>query len=151
MDVWTELQRRAIPFEDNPNSVLRRLLELGPHNEGDPNNLGENQLDSRVARLFQLVEERVGQPVVKSPTKTGRSYRFESMKGKVVAFVHQQNRQVKVETSEKRATEAGNVDWDHWLISGWWGQDNSVYWHIRDDDDNSYIRAANVLDRLWKQ
>ncbi len=148
-EVWSELQRRATPFKDNPNSVLRRVLGLRADSI-DSRPSAENSLDQRVAKLLQLVEVRVGQPPAVSPTKTGRSHRFESSKGKVVAFIHQQKHRVKVETSRKMATEAGIDNWDHWLNNGWWSQDHSVYWQISTNDDNAYGRAAGVLDKLWR-
>jgi hypothetical protein len=37
-EVWKELQRRAVPLVDTPNSVLRRMLGLG---EGKVSNGGE--------------------------------------------------------------------------------------------------------------
>ena len=149
LEVWSELQGRATPFKDNPNSVLRRVLGLRP-NSIDPSPSAGNGVDRRVARLLQLVEVRVGQRPAVSPTKTGRSHRFQSSRGKVVAFIHQQKYRVKVESSRQMAREAGIDNWDHWLNNGWWGQDHSVYWQISANDDNAYGRAAGVLDKLWR-
>ena len=54
-EVWAELQRRARPLEDTPNSVLRRVLGLP--DEGT----GPERLEPRVARLLALVRDLVGQ------------------------------------------------------------------------------------------
>ena len=84
-------------------------------------------MDPRVSALLELVEARVGQALVVSATKSGRSHRVRSKRGKLVAFIHQQIHRIKVESSEQMATEAGIDSWDHWLINGWWSQDSSVY------------------------
>lgn len=150
LDVWSELQRRAVPFKDNPNSVLRRVLGLEAGDLVAPDSSAGNTLDARVAKLLKMVEARVGQPLAVSPTKSGRTHRFESNMGKVVAFIHQQNHRVKVESSVQMAEEAGIECWDHLLNKGWWGQDSSVYWQIPNDDDDAYDRAAGFLDKLWR-
>ena len=148
-EVWAELQRRAIPFKDNPNSVLRRLLGLTPMGLRETNDSGANS-DPRIARLLQLVEARIGQTPVSRSTLTRQSHKFNSLRGKVVAFIYTQKRRLKVESGERVATQSGINAWDHWLRYGWWGQDNSVYWHIPNDDDGAYDRVAGVLDKLWR-
>lgn len=150
-EVWAELQRQAIPFEDNPNSVLRRIFGLGQHGGSRSDGSGANDLDPRVAKLLQLVEALVGHPVATSPTKSGQSYRFKSQRGKIVAFLYPQNRRLKVETSKQMATEAGINAWDHCLTKGWWGQHDSVYWYIPYNQDEAYEQVAGVLDRLWRR
>ena len=150
-EVWAELQRRAVPFTDNPNSVLRRVLGLRPNDVVNPYGpTGDGGIDPRVVKLLQMVEGRVGQAPVASPTQTGKSHRFRSNRGKVVALIHPQKRRLKIESSEQIARELGIITWDHWLKNGWWGEDNSVYWHTPNDDDDAYIRAANILEKLWR-
>ncbi len=149
-EVWSELQRRAIPFQDNPNSVLRRILGLSSNAVIKVNSSAGISLDHRVIKLLELVEARVGQAPVVSVTKDGRSLQVRSKRGKLVAFIHQQIHRIKVESSEQMATGAGIESWDHRLIRGWWGEDFSVYWHAANDDDDSYIRAANILEKLWR-
>jgi len=150
-EVWSELQLRAIPFEDNPNSVLRRILGLTSKATVTVNASAGIDLDLRVTALLALVEARIGQALVVSATNTGRSHRFRSKRGKLVAFLHQQIHRIKVESSEQMATEAGIDSWDHCLINGWWGQDSSVHWYTPNDDHDAYVRAANVLERLWRR
>ena len=53
-EVWAELQRRARPLEDTPNSVLRWVFGL--REEGT----GPEHLEPRVARLLALVQDLVG-------------------------------------------------------------------------------------------
>jgi hypothetical protein len=147
--VWAELQRRAVAFEDNPNSVLRRLLGLSSTDQR--NHLGStgHESDSRVEKLLKLVEAGVGHPLVTSHTKINRSLRFKSLRGKNVAYIYPQNRRLKVESSERTATAVGLRTWDHWLKNGWWQQDDSVYWYVPNGDQDAYARAASVLGRLW--
>ena len=149
-EVWAELQRRAVAFEDNPNSVLRRILGLSLDVFSKSNGPGADNLDPRVAKLLDLVESRLNQTPVTSPTKTGQSFRFRSQRGKVVAFIYRQRRRLKIESSEQLAKKAGINNWNHWLRNGWWNQDNSVYWYIPDDDDGAYDLVAGVLDKLWR-
>jgi len=150
-EVWTELQRRAVPFQDKPNSVLRKILGLRPAQGCGPTARAPNGLGPRIAKLLYLVAERVDEPPVFSPTRTGQSYRFRSQRGKVVAFIIPQNLRLKVESCERMATEVGVDTWDHLLRNGWWRQDHSVYWHIPNDDEDAYARVAGVLSRLWQQ
>ena len=53
--VWAELQVRARPQEDTPNSVLRRVFGL-PDEGAEPEGI-----DPRVASLPDLVGESTGQ------------------------------------------------------------------------------------------
>jgi len=149
-EVWSELQERATPFQDNPNSVLRRILGLSSKAVITVNTSVGIILDPRVTTLLSLVEARVGQAPVVSATNTGRSLGVRSNRGKLVAFIHQQIHRIKVESSEQMATGAGIDSWDHSLIKGWWGEDNSIYWHTPNDDDDAYIRTANILEKLWR-
>jgi len=149
-EVWAELQRRAVPFKDNPNSVLRKILGLSPSAAKESDNSHTDYFDHRAARLLRLVETRVGISLAASPIKNGQAYRLTSQRGKVVVFIHRQKRRLKIESGQEIAAAAGINTWDHWLNNGWWGQDNSVYWHIPDDDDDAYVRAAGLLERLWR-
>ena len=150
-EVWAELQRIAVPFKDNPNSVLRRILGLGRGVVSESNSSRPDALDTRVAKLLQLVGSRVNELPVSSPTRMGQSHTFKSQRGKVVAFIHAQKKRLKVESSEHLAKKAGISNWNHWLRNGWWNQDNSVYWYVPNDDDAAYERIVGVLDRLWRQ
>ena len=150
-EVWNELQERAVAFEDNPNSVLRRLLGLTPNRVSETDDSEPGVLDTRIAKLIYLVVERVGESPVFSLTKTGQSHTFKSQRGKVVAFIHGQKKRLKVESSEQLAKKAEINNWNHWLKNGWWSQDNSVYWYVPNDDDDAYEGVADVLDRLWRQ
>ena len=149
-EVWSELQQRAVPFQDNPNSVLRRLLELTTIRASDSDGSRTDVPITRVRKLLRLVEPQTGKPLVISPTRTGQSYRFKSSRDKVVAFIHPQGRRLKVESSEQMATDAGINNWDHWLKNGWWRQDHSVYWLVPNDDEIAFDRVAVVLGRLWR-
>jgi hypothetical protein len=53
-EVWAELQKRARPLEDTPNSVLRRVFGLP--DEGSE----ADGMDSRITTLLELAEESLG-------------------------------------------------------------------------------------------
>ena len=55
-EVWAELQKRARPLEDTPNSVLRRVFGLPE--EGTET----DKTDIRITKLLESVEESVGEP-----------------------------------------------------------------------------------------
>ena len=85
--VWAELQRRARPLEDTPNSVLRRVLSLPE--EGT----GPERLEPRVIRLLALVRGLVGQmPQVEAARK---GYAFLSRTGMVVADLRPQKERLR--------------------------------------------------------
>ena len=67
-EVWAELQRRARPLEDTPNSVLRRVFGLP--DEGT----GPERLEPRVARLLALVQDLVGQMPQVEAARKGYSF-----------------------------------------------------------------------------
>ena len=78
-DVWAELQKRARPLVDTPNSVLRRVFGLPE--EGSEN----DETDIRITKLLKSVEESVGET---PQLRRGRKdYSFLSKTEEVVASV----------------------------------------------------------------
>jgi len=139
--VWAELQRRARPLEDTPNSVLRRvfgLSEEGPEPGG---------LDPRVAALLQRVEQLVGQSPQVHPVEKG--YSFLSQTGEGVAYIRPQKERLRVGASKEMAEKAGLNTWDRERLKGFFGGPE-VRWYIPDGDDAAYQRLAAVLARLWQ-
>ena len=139
--VWAELQRRARPLEDTPNSVLRRVLGL-PEDSAGP-----ARLEPRVTRLLALVRDVVGQmPDVEAARK---GYAFLSTTGMVVADLRPQKERLRAEASKTVADTAGLTAWDR---EGSAGVDGSpaVRWYAADGDDASYQRLAVVLAQLWR-
>ena len=55
-EVWAELQKRARPLVDTPNSVLRRVFSLSE--EGSET----DETDIRITKLLKAVDESVGNP-----------------------------------------------------------------------------------------
>lgn len=87
-DVWSALQRQAIPFEDTPNSVLRRVLGLGqdraptsvPSRPQEGNRSTQNELEapprrsrSRIRRGEALPFSAYEQPILEILAKRGGS------------------------------------------------------------------------------
>ena len=139
--VWAELQRRARPLEDTPNSVLRRVLGL-PEDSAGP-----ARLEPRVTRLLALVRDLVGQmPDVEAARK---GYSFLSATGMVVADLRPQKERLRAEASKTVAETAGLTAWDR---EGSEGVDGgpAVRWYAADGDDASYQRLAVVLAQLWR-
>ena len=66
--VWAELQRRARPLEDTPNSVLRRVFCL-PAEGAEP-----EDMDPRVTRLLELVQQSIGRLPVLDTVRKGYSF-----------------------------------------------------------------------------
>ena len=140
-EVWAELQRRARPLEDTPNSVLRRVFGLP--DEGT----GPEHLEPRVARLLALVQDLVGQmPQVEAARK---GYAFLSHTGMVVADLRPQKEQVRVEASKTVAQAAGLSRWAREGSEGAYGGP-AVRWYAADGDDAAYQALATVLATLWR-
>ena len=139
--VWAELQRRARPLEDTPNSVLRRVLDL-PEDSAGP-----ARLEPRVTRLLALVRDLVGQmPGVEAVRK---GYAFLSTTGMVVADLRPQKERLRAEASKTLAETAGLTAWDREGSEGFDGGP-TVRWYAADGDDASYQRLAAVLAQLWR-
>ncbi len=56
-DVWKALQRKAIPFEDNPNSVLRQILGVAKPEEAE---VPENSRSASRRPILQALTEMGG-------------------------------------------------------------------------------------------
>ena len=140
-EVWAELQRRARPLEDTPNSVLRRVFGL--REEGT----GPESLEPRVARLLALVQDLVGQmPQVEAARK---GYAFLSRTGMVVADLRPQKERLRAEASKTVAETAGLTAWDREGSEGSYGGP-VVRWYAADGDAAAYQSLAAVLATLWR-
>ena len=146
-EVWAELQRRAVPLEDNPNSVLRRVLGLAAK-EPSTNDLGRNDMDSRLVKLINMVGESDGRYLEVRPNKSGY-FGMLTDKGKVFGYVYTQQRRLKVEIGKDLAEKAGMHGWEkESLKDDWFNSGHSVYWFIPDGDENAYYRVANHLKKM---
>jgi hypothetical protein len=142
-EVWAQLQQRAQPLEDTPNSVLRRvfgLAEQGAEAEG---------ADSRVTGLMELVQGLVGETPRTDAVRRG--YSLFSRTGEGLAYIRPQRERLRIEASKERAAGAGANDWDRERPNGWADTGGpSVRWYVQDGDDAAYQRAAAVLAKLWQ-
>jgi len=144
-EVWAELQRRACPFEDTPNTVLRKVLGLTV-NAGSNDDSGGNVMNIRVSKLITLVG---GAPlVVQSITSDNDIVSILSNHGTKFGYIYPQRRRLKVEIRKDWAVKAGLTGWDHWLENGWFNAGPSVYWYLPDEDIDAYKRVANILATL---
>ena len=148
-EVWAELQRRAIPLVDNPNSTLRKILGLGDQ-ETSTQDSEENDMDERIVKLINMVGELNGRLLDVRPLKKSPYFKMLTDAGKVFGYVYTQKTKLKVEIKKDWAEKVGIQDWekdspDHWFNSG-----NSVYWFIQDGDENAYYRVANHLKKMRK-
>ena len=139
--VWAELQQRARPLEDTPNSVLRRVFTL-PEEGPEPGGL-----DPRVATLLQRVQPLVGHPPQVHPVEKG--YSFLSQTGEGVAYIRPQRERLRVGASKEMAEKAGLNTWDKERADRFFGGP-SVRWYAPDGDDAAYQRLAAVLEKLWR-
>lgn len=140
-EVWAELQRRARPLEDTPNSMLRRVLGL-PDEEAGP-----ERLEPRVARLLALVQDLVGQMPQLEAARKG--YSLLSRTGMVIADIRPQKERLRAEASKTVAATAGLTDWDREGSEGAYGGP-VVRWYATDGYDAAYQSVAAVLATLWR-
>ena len=146
-EAWAELQQRARPFEDTPNTVLRRVLGLPEETRGTHNS-DKDVMDERVQKLIVLVggsgERR---PAIRR-TPDG-SFAIPSEGGKTFGYIYPQKRRLKVEIRKDWAERTRLNNWDHELPNGWFNTGiSSVYWYIPDGDDNAYQRVARIISKL---
>jgi len=140
-EVWLELQRRAKPLEDTPNSVLRRVFSL-PEETAD-----EAGTDVRLERLFELVGGAVGQRPRLAPATKG--YAVLSGTDEPIAFIRFQRGRFRVTASKQAAEAAGLSNW-HRERADTDFRGGSVSWYAPDEDRVAYQDVAAVLVRLLK-
>lgn len=140
-EVRAELQRRARPLNDTPNSVLRQLLGLPEQT------IKTGNMNPRVTRLLELVQELLGHTV--HWQRHENSYVFLGGTGRVVAHIRPQREKLRVVARKAEAEKAGLNNWDKERQDKYFGG-NSVKWWIQDFDDRAYQRLAAVLEKLWK-
>ena len=147
-EVWAELQRRAQPFEETtPNAVLRRLLDL-KGKTARVHDANDNGLDSRIAKLQDLVGGLGGQRPSVRPTKSG-NFGIPSESGKIFGHIYPQKKRLKVEVRKDWAERVGLKNWDHELPNAWFNTGiSSVYWYIPNGDEFAYQRVVRIIARL---
>ncbi len=139
-EVWAELQKRAHPLEDTPNSVLRKVFGL-PEDGAET-----DKTDIRITKLLEAVEESVGET---PQLRRGRKdYSFLSKTEEVVASIRPRQQRLRIETRKETALKMGLSGWDRERKKGFFGEP-SVRWYIPDGDDTAYQQAARLLEKLW--
>jgi hypothetical protein len=140
-EVWVELQSRARPLEDTPNSVLRRVFGLPEQTSI------EAGIDHRILRLLELLQEAVGTRPLLSPAKKGHA--LLSATNEPIAFFRSQRDRLRVTVSRQSAEGVGLSDWHREradiAFSG-----GSVSWYAPDADDVAYQELTAVVAKLWK-
>jgi hypothetical protein len=142
-EVYEELGKRARPFEDTPNSVLRRLFGLTEVAEHSYNRSGIEEPLKRLLKLAGISESRV------SPTISGR-YMVKEVKRGTVASIRVQSRlkRLKIAAPAAKAEQAGAEPWDEERPEGW-HKEKAAYWWVPFEDEEAYLKAAEVLKRLY--
>jgi hypothetical protein len=139
-EVWAELQKRARPLEDTPNSVLRRVFGLPE--EGSES----DRTDIRITKLLESLEKSVGEtPKV---CRGRKDFSFLSKTEEVVACIRPQKQRLRIETRKETALKMSLSGWDRERTKGFFGEP-SVRWYIPDGDDAAYQQAAELLEKLW--
>ena len=142
-DVWAELQQRARPLEDTPNSVLRRVFGLP-----EASSANAEGTDLRLGRLLELVEAAVAQRP--SLSAVARGYAVLSAANEPIAFIRVQRDRLRVTTSKQEAKAAGLRDW-HRERSDTDFRGGSVSWYAPDSDPAAYQEIASVLVALLRR
>lgn len=154
-DVWAELQLRAVPLEDDVNSVLRKVLGLRTIERGTDKSKEDGLIYDRVSKIRELVEEEVGQEPEILRTSKERRYKFLSNRGSTVAYMLFQPRmhRLRITTAKGMAVKAGIEGWSENDVAanGWFKADDSVRFYFPDGDEGAYSNAAEVLAKLWGQ
>ena len=146
-EVWRELQKRAEPFEDNPNSVLRKILGL-PGKEPSTNDLTRSAMDSRLMKLVNMVGQSDGRHLAMRPNKSGY-FGISSDDGRAFGHIYTQRKRLKVEVRKDWAEKVGRRDWEHELQNGWYNTGiSSVYWFIANDNEDAYHSVARLIKAL---
>jgi hypothetical protein len=146
-EVWAELQRKAVPFEDNPNSVLRRVLGL-EKNEPVRDNTREDKMDSRLIKLVNMVGQSDGRNLTIRANKSGY-FGISSDNDRVFGHIYTQRKRLKVEIRKDWAEKIGRKDWEHELKNGWYNTGiSSVYWFIPNDSEDAYHGVARLIKAL---
>jgi hypothetical protein len=139
-EVWAELQKRARPLVDTPNSVLRKVFGLPE--EGSEN----DETDIRITKLLKVVEESVGEPP--QVRRSRKDYSFLSKTEEVVASIRPRQQRLRIEIRKETALKMGLSGWDRERKKGFFGEP-SVRWYIPDGYDAAYQQAAGLLEKLW--
>ncbi|MCK4819680.1 hypothetical protein KA005_28195 [bacterium] len=148
-EVWAELQRRARPFEDNPNAVIRKVLGLPAQVVVKQDSIN-NVMDSRVVTLLDLVSRSEDEHQHFRPTETG-NFAILSDQGNTCGYIYPQKRRLKVEIRKDWVDGAGLTDWDHELPDGWFHTGiSSVYWYLNNNDNGAYNRVAIILMKILR-
>jgi restriction system protein len=105
-DVWVALQKKARPFEDTPNSVLRRVLSIDRAN-------GKRHRKDRAARGARTPQSVFREPILRILYESGGSARMSEVVDRTGDLIRDQLNDVdrqKLATGEIRWRNA--VQWE---------------------------------------
>jgi len=98
-DVWRALQRKAMPFEDTPNSVLRRILRV--------NGRGARKKGvGRIARGHRTLQQEFRWPILQALYGNGGSGRTAEVLDRVGEIVKS-----KLTDADRRKLAHGEIRW----------------------------------------
>jgi len=154
--VWSELQKRAVPFiEKNPNSTLRRILGLSELKERESSRGRSADEDTyrRITELVDEVGEWEGKKLMVKITSRG-SFQMRFNQGKVFGYIYRQDRKQRlvVEVRKDWAQRSNLTSWERESPNAWFNTGSSCYWDIPYgiDEVKARHRVADVLRTLMK-
>src|SRR5437660_477516 len=98
-DVWAGLQKKAQPFEDTPNSVLRRLLGLDRAN-------GKKRVAKSLPRGVRTAESEFRDPLLRVLHEAGGSARTSEALDRVGDLMGD-----RLNDADRRVTKSGAIRW----------------------------------------
>lgn len=144
-EVYYELRRRARPFEDTPNSVLRQELGL-EERVTQSKRTCEGTIDPAIVTL--LSRAGVASQQATSTSKRANFYRVRGASGNVVAHIERQKSRLRISAPKGATQRLGLTHWDRELRGGYYTADDEVYWYVADSDDDAIARGASALRAL---
>jgi hypothetical protein len=98
-DVWRALQKKAMAFEDTPNSVLRRILKVN-------GNRSRNNANRRIERGDRTPQEDFRQPILQALYEGGGSEKTSEVLDRVGDMLAN-----KLKKSDRAKLSHGEVRW----------------------------------------
>ena len=158
-EVWSELQKRAKPFEDTPNSVLRRLVGLSDISAGPGAAPPGWDADSPLReprgrpaggdRLLATLLEKAGLSHFPGASFDGTRWAGRLDTGTpIVAYLNVQKKGLKLEVKKSIAAER-SLTGEREQPKGWFGIDDCLVWYVRNGNQRDMATAATVLSSLF--
>jgi len=125
-DVWRALQKKALPFEDTPNSVLRRILKV---------NRGRKPKDGngRLARGTRTPQERFRQPILQALYEKGGAAKTAEVLDRVGEILR-----LELNDADRAKMKHGEVRWR-----------NSAQWERNDMVEDGLLKKSSPQG-IWE-